>query len=186
MLVANVTNIACSLLVSVVWIYATRRTTSPTLLLTVVGCMKLASYALTNRELRRAHRKKIAPPDEAVGHTVADRPLVAYPANLTLKNVYAFMTFPTLVYALNYPMSPRVRKRWLARRVVELFSLSIIVVSMVEQWILPTIENASMHFDNADVIMIVERVMKISIPNIYVWLIGFYAFFHVYLNIVEK
>ena len=155
-------------------------------LLTVVTCMKLTSYALTNRELRRAHRKKIAPPPEAVGATVGDRPLVSYPDNLTAANLYAFMSFPTLVYALNYPMSPRVRKRWLARRLVELVCLSIIIVSMVEQWILPAVENANIHFDNVDVLMIIERVMKVSIPNIYVWLMGFYVFFHVYLNVIAE
>ena len=194
-LVLNVINIAASLLVSASWIFFNSTHSGGnmnpakgiiTLLCTIVCCFKLASYALTNREVRRAHRKKIAPPPEAVGTTVADRPLIQYPANLTASNIYAFMCFPTLVYALNYPRSPRVRKRWLFRRIVEFFSLSIIIVSMCEQWVLPTVRNANVHFDNLDVLMIFERIMKLAIPNIYVWLVGFYVFFHVYLNIVAE
>ena len=87
-------------------------------------------------------------------------------------------------YALHYPRTKRIRKGWLLRRVVEMVSISIIVVSMAQQWVLPTVHNAK--FDELDVVHIAERVMKLAIPNMYVWLIGFYGFFHLYLNILSE
>ena len=110
-----------------------------------------------------------------------DFEVLTYPNNVTLRNLYTFIVFPTLVYALHYPRTKRIRKGWLLRRVVEMVSISIIVVSMAQQWVLPTVRNAK--FDELDVVHIAERVMKLAIPNMYVWLIGFYGFFHLYLNI---
>ena len=175
--------------------------------------MKLASYALTNMELRRSFRKNIAAPAECLGIDVEaekkkndDFKVLTYPNNVTLRNLYTFIVFPTLVYvlcvrastysththtqhlknryALHYPRTKRIRKGWLLRRVVEMVSISIIVVSMAQQWVLPTVRNAK--FDELDVVHIAERVMKLAIPNMYVWLIGFYGFFHLYLNILSE
>ncbi len=33
---------------------------------------------------------------------------------------------------------------------------------------------------------IAERVLKLSLPVLYVWLCGFYCFFHLWLNIVAE
>ena len=47
--------------------------------------------------------------------------LVQYPANLTLRDLYYFFLAPTLCYELNFPRSKRIRKRFLLRRVLEVW-----------------------------------------------------------------
>ena len=113
-LLANLVNITASLLVSVIWIYfnSEHGSLNPAqgiliLLTTIVICMKLASYALTNMELRRSFRKNIAAPAECLGIDVEaekkkndDFEVLTYPNNVTLRNLYTFIVFPTLVYVL--------------------------------------------------------------------------------------
>ena len=197
-LLANLLNISTSLLVSVIWIYfnSEHGSLNPaqgilTLLTTLVICMKLTSYSLTNMELRRSFRKGIDAPVECLGIDIEaerkkneDLKILSYPNNLTITNLYSFIMFPTLVYCLQYPRTKRIRKGWLLRRCLELVSISIIVVSMSQQWVLPTVRNAK--FDQLDIVHMAERVLKLAIPNMYVWLLGFYAFFHLYLNILAE
>lgn len=45
---------------------------------------------------------------------------VSYPDNLTYRDLYYFIFAPTLCYELNFPRSPRIRKRFLLRRVLEM------------------------------------------------------------------
>lgn len=48
--------------------------------------------------------------------------LITYPNNLTYKDMYYFVFSPTLCYELNFPRSPRIRKRFLLRRFFEMVS----------------------------------------------------------------
>ena len=52
-------------------------------------------------------------------------PRISYPENLTLKNIYFFISVPTLCYEINFPRTDRIRKRFLIRRIVELVSFLI-------------------------------------------------------------
>ncbi|TSO47180.1 Diacylglycerol O-acyltransferase 1 [Bagarius yarrelli] len=45
---------------------------------------------------------------------------VTYPGNLTHRDMYYFIFAPTLCYELNFPRSPRIRKRFLLRRLFEM------------------------------------------------------------------
>lgn len=58
----------------------------------------------------------------------------------------------------------------------------------MEQYIVPLVHNTVelVIVDYADVFRLVERILKLSIPNLYVWLLGFYWFFHIYLNILAE
>ena len=31
-----------------------------------------------------------------------------------------------------------------------------------------------------------QRILKLAVPNLFVWILGFYAFFHLYLNILAE
>eukprot|EP00941_MAST-03F_sp_MAST-3F-sp1_P001011 g1011.t1 len=48
----------------------------------------------------------------------------------------------------------------------------------------PTKESAASSL--ISILHIVERVLKISVPNLYIWLLGFYCIFHLYLNILAE
>ncbi|PRP80579.1 diacylglycerol O-acyltransferase 1 [Planoprotostelium fungivorum] len=139
-----------------------------------VYMMKLSSYAHVNYHLRQEYR--------------AGR-RNNYPSNITLKDIYYFMVVPATVYQQDYPRTQRIRKGWLARRIAEMvrkiFFLFLIVV-IVEQYITPLVRNSLAPLNNANLLQISERLLKLSIPNLFVWLLGFYVFFHLGLNILAE
>ncbi|KAN0026847.1 hypothetical protein ACTFIV_007838 [Dictyostelium citrinum] len=141
--------------------------------------MKIISYAYENskqRKLNPDNKKFVIDPTNTS----------TYPNNLSLRSTYWFMLVPTLVYQLSYPRSPKIRKGYLLRRIVEALSLSLLILWMVNQYMLPLVQNSIEPLEKIDIVLIVERIMKLSLPNLYVWLLGFYVFFHLYLNIVAE
>ncbi|NXT34596.1 DGAT1 acyltransferase, partial [Pelecanoides urinatrix] len=80
--------------------------------------LKLFSFKDVNKWCREAR----AAPGEgsAAGTALGGGGGVAYPANLTYRDLYYFLFAPTLCYELNFPRSPRVRKRFLLRRLFEM------------------------------------------------------------------
>jgi len=112
--------------------------------------------------------------------------LVEYPDNLSQRDLYYFIFAPTFCYELNFPRSPRIRYRFLFRRIFEALFLSGLWVALTQQWIVPTVKNSMKPFQELDYPRFVERIMKLAIPNHFLWLIFFYAYFHSFLNIVAE
>ncbi|EYU23668.1 hypothetical protein MIMGU_mgv1a022758mg, partial [Erythranthe guttata] len=52
-------------------------------------------------------------------------------------------------------------------------------------YINPIVQN-SQHPLKGDFLYAIERVLKLSVPNLYVWLCMFYCFFHLWLNILAE
>lgn len=57
---------------------------------------------------------------------------------------------------------------------------------LVEQYVEPAIRNTKPSFDNGDYLRILERILKLAIPTLYVWLCIFYSLFHAWLNILAE
>lgn len=57
---------------------------------------------------------------------------------------------------------------------------------IVEQYILPSCLNSLHPLHTMDIGHVLERVLKLSLPSLYVWLIGFYSLFHLWLNILAE
>eukprot|EP00057_Strongylocentrotus_purpuratus_P015273 XP_011669747.1 PREDICTED: diacylglycerol O-acyltransferase 1 [Strongylocentrotus purpuratus] len=112
--------------------------------------------------------------------------LVEYPNNLTLNDMCYFMMVPTLCYELNFPRTKRIRKRFLIRRIIELVFLVQLCLCLVQQWIVPTVLNALAPFTSLDTKRMLERVLKLAVPNHICWLIFFYSFFHSWLNVLGE
>ncbi|KAH9564369.1 hypothetical protein CY35_04G021900 [Sphagnum magellanicum] len=96
-----------------------------------------------------------------------------------------FMMAPTLCYQLSYPRSNTVRKGWVLRQIGKLLVFVGLMSFITEQYINPTIKN-SQHPLKGNSLLALERVLKLSIPTLYVWLCFFYCFFHLWLNIVAE
>uniref|UniRef100_A0A8C9WSJ4 O-acyltransferase n=1 Tax=Sander lucioperca TaxID=283035 RepID=A0A8C9WSJ4_SANLU len=127
--------------------------------------LKLYSYQDTNRwcrEIRQAKAKRLTRsyscPSVAQSNGSAGHTHVSYPGNLTHRDMYYFVFAPTLCYQLNFPRSPRIRIRFLMRR-------------LFEMWMVPTIQNSMKPF---------------QVPNHLIWLIFFYWFFHSSMNFVAE
>ncbi|XP_033112255.1 diacylglycerol O-acyltransferase 1-like [Anneissia japonica] len=115
-----------------------------------------------------------------------DSTVVKYPDNINLKDMYYFLCAPTLCYELNFPRSARIRKRFVIRRIIEIVFLIQLMLGLVQQWIVPTVMNAVKPFNEMDLKRMVERILKLAIPNHFIWLLFFYCFFHSLLNLIGE
>eukprot|EP00698_Gefionella_okellyi_P004683 TRINITY_DN14280_c0_g1_i1.p1 TRINITY_DN14280_c0_g1~~TRINITY_DN14280_c0_g1_i1.p1 ORF type:complete len:447 (+),score=84.32 TRINITY_DN14280_c0_g1_i1:31-1341(+) len=145
------------------------------LLAACIVFMKIVSYAVENADARNLAREKKA--------TAAP---VLYPHNVNIKDMLYFICVPVLRYSLNYPRTARIRRRRVLRHVVELVFVVLVILVLVEQYIMPLLKNALLPFAQMKLGQIMERVMKLAVVNFYVWFLGFFAFFHLYLNIVAE
>ncbi|XP_003463783.2 diacylglycerol O-acyltransferase 1 isoform X2 [Cavia porcellus] len=148
--------------------------------------LKLFSYRDVNLWCRQHRAKaktasagKKASEDSAQG-------IVRYPDNLTYRDLYYFIFAPTLCYELNFPRSPRIRKRFLLRRLLEILFFTQLQVGLIQQWMVPTIQNSMKPFRDMDYSRIIERLLKLAVPNHLIWLIFFYWFFHSCMNAVAE
>uniref|UniRef100_A0AAX7T5Y4 O-acyltransferase n=1 Tax=Astatotilapia calliptera TaxID=8154 RepID=A0AAX7T5Y4_ASTCA len=145
--------------------------------------LKLYSYMDSNkwcREIRQAKAKRMTRSYSSVNTNVS------YPGNLTHRDMYYFIFAPTLCYQLNFPRSPRIRKRFLIRRLFEMLFLMQLLVGLIQQWMVPSVQNSMKPFQEMDFSRMVERLLKLAVPNHLIWLIFFYWFFHSSLNFVAE
>lgn len=112
--------------------------------------------------------------------------LSKYPENISLRNMGLYMLFPTLCYELEYAQTNRIRKRFLIKRIIELIILSQMDMALIQQWIVPTVSNSVLPFRQMQVSHMLERLLKLAVPNHVIWIIWFYAFFHSLLNIMAE
>ncbi|KAK7114228.1 diacylglycerol O-acyltransferase 1-like isoform X2 [Littorina saxatilis] len=176
---------------------------SMTLAVATVLFLKLISYAHTNYWCRKHKRDRSVTTqrnrrqshsgdhngsvDDRNGMTqLPQPPLVKYPDNLNVKDMAYFVLAPTLCYELNFPRSARIRKRFLIKRILEMVFLMMVIIGLVQQWIVPTINNAIKPLSELDFFRCMERLLKLAVPNHLIWLMFFYAFFHSMLNVLAE
>ncbi|KAM7373282.1 hypothetical protein PAMP_008147 [Pampus punctatissimus] len=125
-------------------------------------------------------------PSVALANGSAVHTHVSYPGNLTHRDMYYFVFAPTLCYQLNFPRSPRIRKRFLIRRLFEMLFFMQLLVGLIQQWMVPTVQNSMKPFQEMDFSRMVERLLKLAVPNHLIWLIFFYWFFHSSMNFMAE
>ncbi|WAR12309.1 DGAT1-like protein [Mya arenaria] len=96
------------------------------------------------------------------------------------------MCAPTLCYELNFPRSLRIRKRFLIKRFVEMLFLIQLIGACIQQWVLPLVHNSLKPLSDMDAARVIERLLKLAIPNHFIWLMFFYWFFHSTLNVIAE
>ncbi|KAF1887533.1 hypothetical protein Lal_00040587 [Lupinus albus] len=141
--------------------------------------MKLVSYAHTNYDLRAI--SKSTEKGEAVTNTLN----MDYTYYVSFKSLVYFMVAPTLCYQPSYPRTPSIRKGWLLRQIVKLIIFTGVMGFILEQYTNPIVQN-SQHPLKGNLLYVMERILKLSIPNLYVWFCMFYCFFHLWLNILAE
>ncbi|XP_033754870.1 diacylglycerol O-acyltransferase 1-like isoform X2 [Pecten maximus] len=156
-----------------------------------VSFLKLVSYASVNKWCRqkkgetkkmRRSRSISESPKNGVNGQVATI-IISYPDNLTQSDLWYFMVAPTLCYELNFPRSLRIRKRFLIKRIVEMLFLSQLILGLIQQWIVPTVQNSMRPLQDLELSRVLERLLKLAVPNHLIWLIFFYWGFHSCLNV---
>lgn len=149
------------------------------MILTCVVWLKLVSYAHTNYDIR-ASCKSADKGDVPFNYVSADGA-----HNISFQNLVYFMAAPTLCYQPSYPRTTCIRKNWVLRQFVKLVIFTGVMGFIIEQYINPIVTN-SQHPLKGNFLYAVERVLKLSVPTLYVWLCMFYCFFHLWLNILAE
>ncbi|XP_019443014.1 PREDICTED: diacylglycerol O-acyltransferase 1-like isoform X2 [Lupinus angustifolius] len=141
--------------------------------------LKLVSYAHTNYDLRAI--SKSTEKGEAVTITLN----IDDTYDVSFKSLVYFTVAPTLCYQPSYPRTPSIRKGWLLRQIVKLIIFTGVMGFIIEQYINPIVQN-SQHPLKGNLLYAIERILKLSVPNLYVWFCMFYCFFHLWLNILAE
>ncbi|KAL2832871.1 MBOAT, membrane-bound O-acyltransferase family-domain-containing protein [Aspergillus cavernicola] len=144
----------------------------------IIVSLKSYSYALTNRDLRRA---MLGSPSTAfdIPALYASCP---YPRNITIGNLTYFLLAPTLVYQPVYPRTPRIRWSFVGKRLFEFVCLAVVIWLLSAQYAAPLLRNATEKIAVLHVGSILERGLKLSTISVVIWLAGFYALFQSLLN----
>ncbi|XVF35050.1 hypothetical protein REPUB_Repub18cG0111500 [Reevesia pubescens] len=142
------------------------------MLFACIGWLKLVSYAHTNHDMRALARS-------------AEKGSADHSYDVSFKSLVYFMVAPTLCYQPSYPRTPAVRKSWVVHQFIQLIIFTGLMVFIIEQYINPIVQN-SQHPLKGNLLYAIERVLKLSVPNLYVWLCMFYCFFHLWLNILAE
>lgn len=158
--------------------------------------LKLISYHMVNywcrgkvAEPKKKRRRSVSSERHNrndVGNGGIEMELVSYPDNLNLKDMSYFLFVPTLCYELNFPRTARIRKRFLIKRLLEMIFLFQLILCLIQQWIVPTIANSLKPLEEMDYSRMLERLLKLAIPNHFIWLLFFYWYFHSSLNAVAE
>lgn len=160
--------------------------TSGSLVIVSVVFLKLVSYHMVNFWCRDAQQDTKTRTTKAFLRTCSMDSIAIYPKNISLSNICSYMVFPTLCYELEYPRTERIRKRFLIKRVVEFLILMQLDIALIQQWIVPTVANSVTPFRQMQFSHMLERLLKLAVPNHVIWLIWFYMFFHSLLNIIAE
>ncbi|KAK1313704.1 Diacylglycerol O-acyltransferase 1 [Acorus calamus] len=147
------------------------------MLIASVVWLKLVSYAHTNFDLRALSNS-------------SKKGELAYPSHdnyhdVRFKTLAYFVMAPTLCYQQSYPRTTCIRKSWVIRQLVKLVIFTGLMGFIIEQYINPIVKN-SQHPLKGNFLYALERVLKLSVPTLYVWLCMFYCYFHLWLNILAE
>uniref|UniRef100_A0A0N5BK59 O-acyltransferase n=1 Tax=Strongyloides papillosus TaxID=174720 RepID=A0A0N5BK59_STREA len=183
-------HIAVPAIVTLYYINANPLFSNMTLSIIVVQFLKLWSYIQVNYWCRNqqnntsSNRKNSTDSSDSGNSTIQTKNV--YPENLTLYDIYYFMMAPTLCYELNFPRTPGRRKTFLTKRIIEIIFLPILYAALCQQWIIPLVKNGVIPFSEMNISKMTERVLKLAIPNLLLWLLMFYIIFHSFLNLIAE
>jgi len=173
------------------------------LLQSTILWMKLISYAHVNREMRiikalelekcdsEGNRDELYNNSKPLTSLFAEikdlePPFTHYPANINLLDILYFSVAPTLCYQLNYPRLKTIRWKYVASLVLRLLLVLGLMLYMVGQHVKPTLDASMAPVRDMDLYELFVHLLKLSIPNTYVWLLSFYLFFHLWLNLLAE
>ncbi len=106
----------------------------------------------------------------------------SYPRNVTLGNALYFWAAPTLCYQPVYARTLRCRTSFLVKRLVEVAASLAMIHILIDQYAIPTVQNSMKPMNDVDMVSLVERLLKLSISSLFIWLLAFYSIFHSILN----
>ncbi|XP_037733252.1 diacylglycerol O-acyltransferase 1 isoform X11 [Chelonia mydas] len=118
--------------------------------------------------------------------------LVTFPAVMVYRmqaitpDLYYFLLAPTLCYQLNFPRQKNCRQGYIIRRFIEMVFLFHLMLGLIQQWIVPNIHKSMKPINEIESTLLTEYILKLAVPNHFIWLIFFYWYFHSCLNCLAE
>jgi diacylglycerol O-acyltransferase-1 len=109
-----------------------------------------------------------------------------YPKNLRFGHYVRFLIAPTCCYQLSYPMTARISKIFVLKRLIEMILGNMFVSYLVYQHCTPVCEEARIPIRDKDYLKVFQLTLKMAVPAAYCWLTMFYCVFHSYLNLFAE
>jgi diacylglycerol O-acyltransferase-1 len=163
------------------------------LLTSMVLWMKLVSYAHANADYRKNPERTSNGAKAMIQDLDENSKGVKYPENVTLSNIYYFWFAPTLTYQIAFPHLPRRRSLLrIVKLTLSLFVTGVVILFLIAQVIRPSLTHMMQELEEEtdenrfSIHIIAEYLLKLAMASTYVWLLVFYGFFHVFLNLLAE
>jgi diacylglycerol O-acyltransferase-1 len=179
----------------IVWNFIDKPPIGATLLLhATITWMKLISYIHANEDYRLSSRQKDVDSHTATLALVENLDPtdehILYPQNVTLRNMFYYWFAPTLTYQIAFPKSPRIRIWKIVGILVRMVGAVALFTFLAAQVVGPALESLLKDLEATNgtytVGILADYWLRLSIANTYLWLIVFYFYFHLYLNLFAE
>lgn len=186
------TNLALLLPMVIVWKYINSPINGAVLQMTsTILWMKLISYAHANADYRHFPDRDV---ETIIQNTDEDSTALSYPRNITITNIYYFWFAPTLTYQMIFPRLVKRSMGQILNLIFRLFLCFVLLAFLVAQVFRPTLNNMLEELNELEgedihilsVNIFAEYLLKLGIASSYIWLLIFYGFFHVLLNLLAQ
>lgn len=135
------------------------------LVLTFTHFMKMHSYTMINRDLRRCY--------------LADPKNSEYPANITVKDYFIYLVTPALVYQTKYPTRPNFRLSYFLLKALLLLVEITSVYMLISEYMIPVvIKSNDLSF--------IEIYLKLIVPCVVAYMLMFLIIFEQILNLFAE
>ena len=151
--------------------------------------LKLISYAHSNHDYRTSPESyKLT--GSLVHDLDDDEKKLAYPQNISLRNIYYFWLAPTLTYQIAFPRAPLIQWPKVLRLSIQLFVCVTLVTFLCAQIVVPNLNSLVRDLDNSEgelrATVLGDYLLRMSIASTYIWLLFFFGFFHCFMNITAE
>jgi len=148
---------------------------APLALCLCVLAMKMHSYYATNTLLAEGEQ---TPGSPGFYHDGDGQEIPNYPENVEFLPYVRYLFLPTLVYEVHYPMTKKVNWVYAFKELGQMIACFMFIYAILVQYILPIMKE--------DENIIAVDLLRLSIPTIIMWLLGFYGIFHCFLNSLSE
>ena len=159
------------------------------LFVTLITWMKLVSYMRANEDYRLSSSTAESGLSLVQNLDINEENL-QYPQNVTLSNLLYFWCAPTLTYQLAFPKYP-VRRWWqVASLVARMALVGSLITFLVAQVVMPLLEKLVGELEASGgtytIPILAKYWLRLSIASTYTWLLVFYLYFHLFLNLLAE
>ena len=156
--------------------------TSISVMGTIVYALKMHSFVATNLLLHTGDKNK---PDQTLADetrtklkSIVDKES-HYPNNVNMAN-YAYFIFcaPSLVYETKFQRTQRVRVLYVIKELCAFAFCATGVLWITGQYVLPVVAATG----DDSFVRFLDDLSQVCVPTFVLWLLGFYAYFHCWLN----